>query len=229
MNIKELIVKIARLIVFGHESTPERYIKWLRKTGVSVGRDSVVFDPLNTIIDTQNPKLIRMGNNVRITSGCKILTHDFSSSVIGGKYGECIGALGTVEIGDNVFLGMNSIILRNTKIGDNVIIGAGSVVSGFVESDSVYAGVPAKKISSLEDFYQKRKNKVEFEIKKVISKIDTSDKTELWRYLREYACLFQDSPEELKKGQMIDTGYYELCKEFYKNYDYPYKIGDFCK
>lgn len=227
--LKIEIRSIFRRIIFGSASSPKRYSEWLKKLGVEIGEGTIFFDPVNTIVDIQNPKLLKIGRNVRVTSGCKILTHDFSSSVIGGKYGECIGALGTVEIGDNVFLGMNSIILRNTKIGDNVIIGAGSVVSGFVESDSVYAGVPAKKVSSLEDFYQKRKSKVEFEIKNVISKVNTSDETELWRYLREYACFFQDSPEELKKGQMIDTGYYELCKEFYKNYDYPYKIGDFCK
>lgn len=54
-----------------------------------------------------------------------------------------------------MFIGMRSIILQGTNIGDNVIIGAGSVVSGRVESNSVYAGNPAKKICSLEDHKNK--------------------------------------------------------------------------
>ena len=58
-------------------------------------------------------------------------------------------------IGNNVFIGMRSIILQGTNIGDNVIIGAGSVVSGKVESNSVYAGNPAKKICSLEEHKNK--------------------------------------------------------------------------
>ena len=54
-----------------------------------------------------------------------------------------------------MFIGMRSIILQGTNIGDNVIIGAGSVVSGKVESNSVYAGNPAKKICSLEEHKNK--------------------------------------------------------------------------
>ena len=60
-------------------------------------------------------------------------------------------------IGNNVFIGMRSIILAGANIGDNVIIGAGSVVTGIVESYSVYAGNPAKKICSLEEYKKKLK------------------------------------------------------------------------
>lgn len=52
-----------------------------------------------------------------------------------------LGASGIVEIGNNVFIGMNTIIERNVKIGDNVVVGAGSLVTKDCESDSVYAGV----------------------------------------------------------------------------------------
>lgn len=53
-----------------------------------------------------------------------------------------LGASGVVEIGDNVFIGMNTIIERNVKIGNNVVIGAGSVVTKDCEPNSVYAGAP---------------------------------------------------------------------------------------
>lgn len=48
-------------------------------------------------------------------------------------------------IGNNVFIGGGATILGGSHIGDNVIIGANSVVSGNVDSNSVYAGNPARK------------------------------------------------------------------------------------
>ena len=104
--------------------------------------------------------MIRIGENVRITSGCKILSHDYSYSVIAAYNGHVLGGVGYVEIGNNVFIGMNSIILKDTTIGNNVIIGAGSVVSGVLEDNSIYAGVPAKKIMSLEQYYKKKKDNI---------------------------------------------------------------------
>ena len=53
---------------------------------------------------------------------------------------------GPIIIGKNVWIGRNSCILGNVTIGDNAIIGAGSIVTHDVEKNSVYAGVPAKKI-----------------------------------------------------------------------------------
>jgi len=65
------------------------------------------------------------------------LTHDFSWCVTSGLDGIISGAVGKVEIGNNVFIGRNAIIMRNTVIGDNVIIGAGSVVTKDCESNYV--------------------------------------------------------------------------------------------
>lgn len=73
--------------------------------------------------------------------------------------GGVLGASGIVKIGDNVFIGMNTIISRNVIIGNNVVIGAGSVVTRNCESNGVYAGVPAKRIMSIDDFYNKREEK----------------------------------------------------------------------
>ena len=57
-----------------------------------------------------------------------------------------------IVLGNNVFVGINSIILRNAYIGDNVIIGAVSVILGNVDSNAVYAGGPEEKIMSLDEF-----------------------------------------------------------------------------
>ena len=56
----------------------------------------------------------------------------------------------SIEIGDNVWIGANSIILSGVKIGSNSIIAAGSVVTkSFMESNIIIAGNPAKKIKEI--------------------------------------------------------------------------------
>jgi acetyltransferase-like isoleucine patch superfamily enzyme len=49
-----------------------------------------------------------------------------------------------ISIGDDVFIGANSIILKGVNIGDRAIIGAGSVVSKNIPSDEIWAGNPAR-------------------------------------------------------------------------------------
>ena len=56
---------------------------------------------------------------------------------------------GEVHIGNNVFIGVNAVILRNVTIGDNAIVGAGAVVSKDVPTATVVAGNPAKVIKEL--------------------------------------------------------------------------------
>lgn len=50
----------------------------------------------------------------------------------------------SVEIGSNVWIGENAVILAGSKIGDGCIIGANSVVSGTIPSFTIVGGVPAK-------------------------------------------------------------------------------------
>lgn len=157
MGNRRLIKEMIKRMVYGKKYSSEKYIKYLRKIGMSIGEDVNIYVPTKTLIDEQYPWMISIGNHVRITEGVKILTHDYSWSVLKQKKGPILGAAGKVEIGNNVFIGMNGIICRNTKIGDNVIIGAGSVVTQDCESDNVYVGVPAKKIMSIKDYYIKRK------------------------------------------------------------------------
>lgn len=60
------------------------------------------------------------------------------------------GVGASIIIEEKVFIGMGSTIVTGMKhIGKNSIIGAGAVVLKDVESDSVYAGVPAKKLRDL--------------------------------------------------------------------------------
>ena len=227
MSVKKFIKHCILRAVYGAKASPEEYYRFLTSIGMRIGEGTIFFDPINTNVDIQNPKLVTIGKNVRITTGCIILTHDFSWSVLGGVYGECVGAVGTIDIGNNVFIGVNSVILRNTIIEDNVVIGAGSVVSGHLEANSVYAGNPAKKIMSIEELYLKRKEKSEIDIQKILSKIDTTNDDEVWQYLREYSCYFQDAPQDMQQKIMKDTGYYQLCRKYYESNGFSKQLKDY--
>ncbi len=55
-----------------------------------------------------------------------------------------------VIIEDNVWIGMDALILKGVTIGKNSIVGARAVVTGDVPSDSVVAGNPARVVRTLE-------------------------------------------------------------------------------
>lgn len=217
MSLKYIIKKIARKCVYGAAENSISYVAFLRKMGISIGEGTVFYDPTTTTVDTQNPKLLKIGNNVRITKGVTILTHDYSWAVLSGVYGECLGGIGEVIIGDNVFIGVNAVVLKGVKIGENVIIGAGSVVSNNCDSNSVYAGVPARKICSIEQFYQKKKERLNMDIHEILKNIDSSSEEDLKRYLREYSCILENDifSEKERQKLMRDTGYFETCEKFY--------------
>jgi lipopolysaccharide O-acetyltransferase len=57
-----------------------------------------------------------------------------------------LGGGGPVVIGENVWVGDNSVIIGPATIGRGAIIGANSVVRGMVPSNTIVAGAPAKPI-----------------------------------------------------------------------------------
>lgn len=59
-----------------------------------------------------------------------------------------------ITIGDNVFLGLRSIVLPGVRVGSNSIVAAGAVVVSDVEPGSVVGGVPAKFIKKVSDYRQ---------------------------------------------------------------------------
>lgn len=150
---------ISRKLLYGYKATSRSYIDHLRKIGTEIGQDVCIYNPDITHIDETDPHLLTIGNHVRITGPVTILTHDYSWSVIKHKYGEICGKQKSVVVGDGVFVGWGATILCGTTVGDHTIIGAQAVVSGRIDSDSVYAGNPAKKIMTLDEFYAKRKDR----------------------------------------------------------------------
>lgn len=156
LRLKWLKFKIKFLCRF---TKPEEFSELLRLEGIKVGKGTIFYDPNSQTIDRQRPWMIKIGEYCKITKGTVILAHDYSRSVLRRVYGEIIGEAGETIIGDNVFIGMNSIILMGAHIGNNVIIGAGSVVSGIIPDNVVVAGNPAHIIRTLDEHFKIRKNK----------------------------------------------------------------------
>ncbi len=96
---------------------------------------------------------IKLGNKVNVQDGVVIhCTYKKSPTNIGNNVSIAHNA--TVHgctIKDNVLIGMNAVILDDAIIESNSIIAAGSVVTKgtHVESGSIYAGIPAKKIKNI--------------------------------------------------------------------------------
>lgn len=65
-------------------------------------------------------------------------------TTIGFNYGKA------ATIGNNVYIGPSVCIIKDVIIGSESKIGAGSVVTKNVDSNSVYVGVPAKKVKTIE-------------------------------------------------------------------------------
>ena len=133
-----------------------RLIKRLRRAGVEIGEGCVFRDPRSTTIDLTRPSLIRFGNHVDVNVRFTIMTHDFASGVFLHHKKQLINSSGEVHLGNNIYCGRDVTILKGVHIGDNCVIGLGSVVMHDIPSNSVVAGCPARVISSLEDYYQKR-------------------------------------------------------------------------
>lgn len=102
---------------------------------------------------------ICIGNGVNIQDGAIIhATYEAAATQIGNQVS--IGHNAIVHgctIKDYVLVGMGSIIMDHCEVGENSIIAAGAVLpqGTIVPSGSVYAGVPAKKIKSIDTTLQK--------------------------------------------------------------------------
>ena len=85
--------------------------------------------------------------------GVTFMTHDGAKWVLeqnadfeGSKFGPII-------IRDNSFIGVNAIIMPGVVIGPSSVVGAGAVVTKDVPPNTVYAGNPARFISTYEEYF----------------------------------------------------------------------------
>ena len=142
--IKEILYR------FRGEYTTEKLISM----GMTVGSN---FKRLHgVILDPGHCWLITIGDNVTMAPRVHILCHDAST-----KQFLNYTKIGRVTIGDNVFIGAESVVLPGVTIGSNVIIGANSTVTHDIPANSVAAGSPARVICTLEEYLSKERRRME--------------------------------------------------------------------
>ncbi len=132
----------------------EQSLEKLKKRGLKIGKNVTIMS--GVVIDPSHCWHIEIGDDVILAPHVHILAHDASTKIFLNHT-----RVANVKIGNRVFIGAGSIVLPNVTIGNDVVIGAGSVVSKNIPNGSLAAGVPAKVISSLDDYLTKeigRKN-----------------------------------------------------------------------
>jgi sugar O-acyltransferase (sialic acid O-acetyltransferase NeuD family) len=116
-----------------------RAITW---PGLEIGRNSFVFE--GTVVQP----FARIGANTIVRSSVHVSHHVEIGDDCFISAGACFG--GGAKVGPRVFIGLNATIRDNIEIAEGSVIGAGSVVIANTEPDSVYVGVPARKIRKTE-------------------------------------------------------------------------------
>lgn len=109
-----------------------------------------------------------------ITGGVILVTHDGATRTFRSRdplWEPGMGLYGPIIIGDNVFIGVNTILLPGISIGNESIVGAGSVVTSDIPSHVVAAGNPARIITTLGEYHKKAHlNSVNIDISSIKNK-----------------------------------------------------------
>ena len=132
--IKEIIIKtIHRVELLYANSSYERKRQYLIKNGAIIGNKT----RLNCHVDAfgTEPFLITVGDDCLFASGVNLITHDGAIKVL--------NAMGKFD-------GQ-----RMDNIAPIVIIGANSIVTQDIQDNSVVVGCPAKKIRTVDEYYDK--------------------------------------------------------------------------
>lgn len=109
------------------------------------------------------PYLIEIGDDTRIAEGVRFFTHDGGAHVL-RNLGllENADFFGPIKVGKNVHIGTEAMILPGVTIGDNVVVGIRAVVTKDVPDNCIVAGVPARVIKTIDEYYEKHKDTCDF-------------------------------------------------------------------
>lgn len=100
-----------------------------------------------TILDCAK---VKFGDNVMLAPNVGIYTAGHPIDPV-ERHIELIEFAHEINIGSNVWIGANSVILPGVTIGDNTVIGAGSVVTKDIPSNVVAAGNPCRVIKKIKE------------------------------------------------------------------------------
>ncbi|MBN2162002.1 MAG: acyltransferase [Pontiellaceae bacterium] len=109
---------------------------------ITIGSRTVANNNLQIIAN----RSVRIGTECLIGELVSIYDSDFHETNPLERMGESDGKVSEVVIGNNVWIGSRSIILKGTTIGDNTVIAAGSIVAKSIPANVIAGGNPAKVI-----------------------------------------------------------------------------------
>lgn len=152
--MKEISYFLAKVCYRLKNRDKEVMSEYFRKQGITVGKGCNV---CSNIVTTES-YLISLGDNVTVAGDVKFIIHDNSVSKM---IPSCTDLFGKITLGNNCFIGANSVIMYGVQLANDITVAAGSVVvNSFDEERIVIGGNPAKKICTYEEFIAKRKNQV---------------------------------------------------------------------
>ena len=124
-----------------------------KKRGLQIADDCRV--ELEVIFGVE-PYLVSIGRHVTISARVVFLTHDGATSVFRSQtqYSSVI-RFGRITVHDNCFIGYGATILPGVSIGPNSVVAAGAVVTKDVPPNTIAGGVPARVITTIENYAEK--------------------------------------------------------------------------
>ena len=154
MNLLKRLLQLYRK--YKHNSSYESKRAYLRSQGATIGDGTRLICPVEAF--GSEPYLISVGENCLFSDGVCFFTHDGGVKVLSDLdyfQGQRMDMIAPIQVGNNVYIGTGAYILPGVTIGDNVVIGAGSIVTKDIGSNVVAAGVPARVIRTIDEYYAK--------------------------------------------------------------------------
>jgi acetyltransferase-like isoleucine patch superfamily enzyme len=116
---------------------------WESGPAITIGDDSFI----GTGCEFNARKKIAIGSHALIASGCRFIDHDHGYSSRTQPMAEQVdGGEDPIILENDVWLGVNAVVLKGVTIGRGAIVAAGSVVTKSIGAYEMWAGVPARKI-----------------------------------------------------------------------------------
>lgn len=128
-------------------------IGYFRGLGFQIGDGCRLIAPTHGMLGTE-PALVRIGNDVTISTEVLFVTHDGAVWALRPDVGP-VDVYGRIEIADGAFVGARAILLPGIRIGRRAVVGAGAVVSRSVPDNVVVAGAPARILMTIDEYRQR--------------------------------------------------------------------------